>query len=160
VALIFTDSSAVVKRYVQESGSAWVSGLFTAAPPNRVAIVSITGVDAIISQLDTLRLDELLRLQDAIQQRLKLLLEAEKSQEEKEDALDHALLAAGLITRISVPRDPSKAERRRITVIGEPVSETIMQERRQRINKMTISLETKFVCDRELQKGTSYLAKI
>lgn len=48
----------------------------------------------------------------------------------KEDSLDQALLAAGLITHIPPPRDPNKAERPRITVIGEPVSETILRERR------------------------------
>lgn len=48
---------------------------------------------------------------------------------EKERALDQALLAAGLITHISPPRDPSKADRPRIVVQGEPVSETIIRER-------------------------------
>ncbi len=48
----------------------------------------------------------------------------------REEAADRALLAAGLITNIPPPRDPSKAERPRITVLGEPVSETIMRERR------------------------------
>ena len=48
----------------------------------------------------------------------------------KEEALDQALLAAGLITRIPPPRDPSKAERPRIEVQGESVSETIIRERR------------------------------
>lgn len=48
----------------------------------------------------------------------------------REEAADQALLAAGLITHIPPPRDPSKAERPRITVVGEPVSETIMRERR------------------------------
>lgn len=48
----------------------------------------------------------------------------------KEDALDRALLAAGLITHIPPPRDLSKAERPRITVLGESVSETILRERR------------------------------
>ena len=48
---------------------------------------------------------------------------------EKEEALDQALLASGLITRIPPPRDPSKADRTRILVQGEPVSETILRER-------------------------------
>lgn len=48
----------------------------------------------------------------------------------KEDALDRALLAAGLITHIPPPRDPSKAERPTFQVSGEPLSETILRERR------------------------------
>ncbi len=42
MAVIFMDSSTVAKRYVQETGSAWVSSLFTAAPANRVVIAAIT----------------------------------------------------------------------------------------------------------------------
>ena len=45
--VIFMDSSGVVKRYVQETGSVWVSGQFTAAPTNRVVIASITGVEVV-----------------------------------------------------------------------------------------------------------------
>ena len=48
----------------------------------------------------------------------------------KEAALDRAMLAAGLITRIPPPRDPSKAERPVFEVQGEPLSETILRERR------------------------------
>ena len=48
----------------------------------------------------------------------------------REEAADRALLAAGLITHIPPPRDPSKAERPVFEVQGEPLSETIMRERR------------------------------
>ena len=48
---------------------------------------------------------------------------------DKEKAFDQALLASGLITLIPPPRDPAKAERPRILVQGEPVSETILRER-------------------------------
>lgn len=48
----------------------------------------------------------------------------------KEEVFHRALLASGLVTRITPPRDPSKAERPRIVVQGEPVSETIIRERR------------------------------
>ena len=48
----------------------------------------------------------------------------------REAAFDQALLAAGLITHIPPPRDPSKAERPRIQVQCEPLSETIIRERR------------------------------
>ncbi len=47
-----------------------------------------------------------------------------------EAAFDQAMLAAGLLTHIPPPRDPSKAARPRIEVQGEPVSETIIRERR------------------------------
>ena len=47
----------------------------------------------------------------------------------KEKALDQALLASGLITHVPPLRDPAKAERHRIAVQGEPVSETILRER-------------------------------
>ena len=43
----FTDSSAVVKRYVQEIGSAWVENLFSAMPGNEIAIVEITCVEVV-----------------------------------------------------------------------------------------------------------------
>jgi predicted nucleic acid-binding protein len=47
MALIFMDSSAVVKRYVQETGSVWVGILFIAVPVNEITIVSITGVEVV-----------------------------------------------------------------------------------------------------------------
>ena len=60
-----------------------------------------------------------------------LLAEALLREEaEKEKAFDQALLASGLLSHIPPPRDPSKAERPRIVVKGEPVSETIIRERR------------------------------
>ena len=47
MALIFMDSSTVVKRYVQEIGSVWVSALFTAVPANRVVIAAITRIEVV-----------------------------------------------------------------------------------------------------------------
>ena len=47
MALIFMDSSAVVKRYVQETGSRWISGLFTATPADEITIVALTGVEVV-----------------------------------------------------------------------------------------------------------------
>ena len=47
MALIFADSSAVVKRYVQETGSVWVGGLFSAFPANEITIVAINGVEVV-----------------------------------------------------------------------------------------------------------------
>lgn len=52
------------------------------------------------------------------------------SEEEKESAFRQAMLAAGQLTHIPPPRDPSKAERPIFEVEGEPLSETIMRERR------------------------------
>ncbi len=43
----YTDSSAMVKRYVRETGSAWISGLFDPASNNEVFIVSITSVEIV-----------------------------------------------------------------------------------------------------------------
>ncbi len=82
-------------------------------------------LDQVISQLDTLKTEELQQLEGILRERLKPM-----SEEEKEAAFDQALLAAGLITHIPPPRDPSKAERPRIEVQGEPLSETIIRERR------------------------------
>ena len=48
----------------------------------------------------------------------------------KEEAFERALLSSGLVTHIPPPRDPSKAERPTFVVQGEPLSETIMRERR------------------------------
>jgi len=60
-----------------------------------------------------------------------LLAEASlREDEERENVLDQMLLASGLLTHLPPPRDPSKAERPRILVQGEPVSETIIRERR------------------------------
>ncbi len=87
-------------------------------------------LDAVISQINALEPDELRRVENAVQERLKSVLDRENSKEEKETALDQALLAAGLITRIPPPRDPSKAERPTFQVSGEPLSETILRERR------------------------------
>jgi len=53
---------------------------------------------------------------------------AEKS--EKEEAYHRALLASGLVKRIARRTEPDTSERRLIEVQGEPVSETIIRERR------------------------------
>ena len=59
------------------------------------------------------------------------LLEDEADEEKaKQKAFHEALLASGLVSRITPPRDPSKSERPTFKVEGEPLSETIMRERR------------------------------
>ena len=82
-------------------------------------------LDYVIGQLDALKSEELQQLEAAVQERLRPATE-----EEKKAAFHQAMLAAGLFTRIAPPRDPGKAERPRIEVQGEPVSETIIRERR------------------------------
>lgn len=47
MAVYFIDSSALVKRYVNETGSAWVLGLFNPILSNEIFIGAITGVEII-----------------------------------------------------------------------------------------------------------------
>ncbi len=47
MAIYYFDSSALVKRYVRELGSVWVSGLFASALNNEAYIVSMTNVEII-----------------------------------------------------------------------------------------------------------------
>ncbi len=54
----------------------------------------------------------------------------EKTEEEKERLWEQAMLDSGFLTRITPPRDPSKSDRPLIKVLGKPVSETIIEERR------------------------------
>ena len=57
---------------------------------------------------------------------------AEEAEEEKakQKAFHEALLASGLVRRIARRTEPDTSERRLIQVVGEPVSETIIRERR------------------------------
>lgn len=45
MAIYFVDSSALVKRYISETGSRWVLGLFAPALDNEIFIAAITGVE-------------------------------------------------------------------------------------------------------------------
>lgn len=47
MAFYFIDSSALVKRYISEIGSAWVLGLFDPIVNNEVFIAAITGVEIV-----------------------------------------------------------------------------------------------------------------
>lgn len=47
MATYFADSSALVKRYVQERGSAWVVGLFAPFPHDDVHIIAVTPVEIV-----------------------------------------------------------------------------------------------------------------
>ena len=44
----FVDSSALVKRYVNETGSVWLSGLVAPAAGNDIYIARITTVEVIV----------------------------------------------------------------------------------------------------------------
>ena len=43
----YLDSSALVKRYVHEQGSDWVSTLFDADPPHEIFIAVVTSVEVV-----------------------------------------------------------------------------------------------------------------
>ena len=47
MSIYFTDSSAVVKRYLRETGSGWVQGLFASALPNEFYAVATVGVEVV-----------------------------------------------------------------------------------------------------------------
>jgi predicted nucleic acid-binding protein len=47
MALYFLDSSALVKRYISETGSAWVLGLLAAALNNEIFIAAIAKVEIV-----------------------------------------------------------------------------------------------------------------
>ena len=63
---------------------------------------------------------------------LKDLLTApkERTEEEKQEIFHRSLLESGLVRRLAPSRDPSKADRPTFEVLGEPLSETIIRERR------------------------------
>ncbi len=43
----FLDSSAVIKRYVSETGSAWINALLQPAAGHQVTVAAVTGVEVI-----------------------------------------------------------------------------------------------------------------
>lgn len=47
MAIYFLDSSALVKRYINETGSAWVLGLFTPTLSNEFFVAAITGIEIV-----------------------------------------------------------------------------------------------------------------
>ena len=47
MSIYFTDSSAVVKRYLRETGSGRVRGLFVSTPPNEFYAVATVGVEVV-----------------------------------------------------------------------------------------------------------------
>lgn len=81
-------------------------------------------LNQIINQLETLELSELQQLYEVLKKQL-------KSQETsaQRTRFHNALLASGLVKRQSLP-PREQVPRQLIQVQGEPVSETIIQERR------------------------------
>lgn len=82
-------------------------------------------LNQILSQLETLELEELHQLNQTIQKRL-----ANKEEIAKLRAFHQALLDSGLIKQFKFPLYEPISERRLIQVEGKPVSETIIEERR------------------------------
>lgn len=55
MATFFFDSSALVKYYIKETGTAWARGLIDARPANEIAIAQVTGVEIIAAITRRLR---------------------------------------------------------------------------------------------------------
>ncbi|BAU14035.1 hypothetical protein LEP3755_45790 [Leptolyngbya sp. NIES-3755] len=81
-------------------------------------------LNQILNQLKTLEPEELEQLTQAIHQQL-----SHQKEVNDQAAVHEALLAAGLVKRIRQPIQHS-VERQLLEISGEPVSETIIQERR------------------------------
>lgn len=47
MAVYFLDSSALVKRYISETGSTWILGLFAPALNNEIFVAAVTGVEIV-----------------------------------------------------------------------------------------------------------------
>jgi predicted nucleic acid-binding protein len=59
VAVFFLDSSAVVKRYVRESGSGWVHSLFDPSENNDIWIARVTPVEMIAAMARRARVERM-----------------------------------------------------------------------------------------------------
>ena len=79
----------------------------------------------ILHQLPSLEPDELHQLNHAVQSQL-----APQAASSQRDAFHQALLASGLVKEIRQPRRYEDTQRRLVEVVGRPVSETIIAERR------------------------------
>ncbi len=84
-----------------------------------------TALHEILDQLRTLEPDELRHLERAVRSRL-----GPQAESPKRETFHQALLAAGLVKQIRPPRQDCNAQRRLVEVQGQPVSETIIAERR------------------------------
>jgi len=59
VAAFFFDSSALVKRYAQETGTAWIFSLVRPSAQNRLYLARITGVEVIAALTKRMRVGSL-----------------------------------------------------------------------------------------------------
>jgi hypothetical protein len=82
-------------------------------------------LNQILAQIETLELEELQQLNQAIQKYL-----ADKQKTPQRTTFHKALLSSGLVKQLKQPSYTRQSERRLIQVQGKPVSETIIEERR------------------------------
>jgi hypothetical protein len=84
-----------------------------------------TVLHQILEQIKTLDSNELLQVSRAVQERLVPQAEVRKRQ-----VFHQALLTSGLVRQIKMPLSPDISKRRLVQVQGQPVSQTIIEERR------------------------------
>jgi hypothetical protein len=82
-------------------------------------------VNQILNQLETLDLEELKYIGQAIQTYL-----ADREVSAEKTRFHQALLTSGLVKRIRTSHDSRQFKRQLIQVQGQPISETIIEERR------------------------------
>jgi hypothetical protein len=82
-------------------------------------------LNQILAHIETLELEELQQLNQAIQRYL-----ADKEETAKRATFHKALLTSGLVKQLKQPSYSLQTERRLIQVQDKPVSETIIEERR------------------------------
>ncbi|MEB3215353.1 MAG: hypothetical protein VKN72_03700 [Nostocales cyanobacterium 94392] len=84
-----------------------------------------TILDEILAQLKSLEMVELQQLNQAVQERL-----TSQQVTSEQAAFHQALLESGLVRQIKMPSLRKNCERRLFEIQGQPISETIIQERR------------------------------
>ena len=168
----FVDSSALVKRYVKETGTAWMRRLSRRGAPNDIDVASIalvevtsaiarrkkggtvlparapsmlwrfrkhlagryTAIDitpTLLADAAKLATAHALRAYDAVQLAAALTVLAQGKR--LTDALNQRLMAAGLVSKLPDPAedlDDDDPDDQPIEIPGEPLSETIIRERR------------------------------
>ncbi|MDB9309028.1 hypothetical protein PN471_10330 [Aphanizomenon sp. CS-733/32] len=87
--------------------------------------MALVTLNQILKQLETLEIGELQQLNQMIQKYL-----ADKEESVKQAAFHKALIDSGLVKQIKQPNYEPISERQLIYVEGNPVSETIIEERR------------------------------
>ena len=87
--------------------------------------MALTTLNQIIKQLDTLKIEEIQQLNQTIQQYL-----INREETLKKAAFHQALITSDLVKEIKHPHYQMIPERKLIQVVGKPVSETIIEERR------------------------------